>query len=53
MFKADLITHLCKDIEIVELGRFFLDTKWIPIGRLGDILSSCVLIEYFGPLQGQ
>jgi hypothetical protein len=48
-----IIVYLCKDIKIVKFSWLFLDTEWISIGRLRDILSSCVLVEYLGPLQGQ
>jgi hypothetical protein len=53
MFKLDQIKHLREDIELVELGRFFLDAEWIPIRRLDHILSSRILVKDFRPLQGQ
>jgi hypothetical protein len=45
--------YLCENIEVVELRRLFFDAKRVSMGSLGNILSSCILIEYLGTSEGQ
>jgi len=49
----DGIVYLCKNIEVFELSRLFLNTERIAVGRFGDILSASILVKDLGSLQRQ
>ena len=49
----DGIVYLCKNIEVLELSRLFLNTERIAVRRFGDILSASILVKDLGSLQRQ
>jgi len=47
------MTNLSKYVKICEFPRLFFSTEGIAFGCLGDVLPSCILVEYLGAIIGQ